>query len=311
MRMGDPGVTCMRQGFRPLLAATLTDHEQLQLPVYGSLKIDGFRCLIDQSTAISRKLIKIPNLFVQTVLGSELLDGMDGELIVGPPNASDLFQRTGSGVTKAEGQPEFQFLVFDLFNCDPDATFEERQVMLTARMMDLPASFSRVVQLPQVLLRTLEEVRAFEQEAIQSGYEGTMYRSLRGRYKYGRSTEKEGILLKDKRFTDSEMFIEGFVEMMHNANVKETDHLGYAKRSSHKANKIPMGTLGKLVGKDVATGRPVTVGAGIARKLRDEIWRNQVKYHGKIATYKRFDVTGVKDAFRLPIFKGIRDPIDL
>ena len=65
-----------------------------------------------------------------------------------------------------------------------------------------------------------------------------------GPYKCGRSTVREGYLLKLKRFADGEAVILGCCEQMHNANAAQQDAFGRTKRSSHKDNKIGKATLG-------------------------------------------------------------------
>ena len=71
--------------FKPMLAETCEDADRaaLPFPLYATPKIDGLRCLVIDGVATSRSLKPIPNRFVQSVLGTHLLDGLDGELVVG------------------------------------------------------------------------------------------------------------------------------------------------------------------------------------------------------------------------------------
>ena len=55
------------------------------------------------------------------------------------------------------------------------------------------------------------------------GFEGAMVRSLDGRYKNGRSTLREGLLLKVKPWKDSEAEILEVYEMMRNENEEEKE----------------------------------------------------------------------------------------
>jgi hypothetical protein len=73
-----------------------------------------------------------------------------------------------------------------------------------------------------------------------------MLRDPNGPYKFGRSTRKEGYLLKLKRFCDSEAEVIGVVELMHNGNEAKTNALGRTERSTRKAGKTGMGVLGAL-----------------------------------------------------------------
>jgi DNA ligase-1 len=151
-----------------------------------------------------------------------------------------------------------------------------------------------------------------------------MIRSTAGPYKFGRSTEKEGWLLKLKRFEDSEAVVLGCYELMHNANEATKDELGHTKRSSHKANKQGRGTLGGLHVRDLKTGVEFDIGTGFDDALRAELWslhqlnvalQVPAKFSagavvGRVAKYKFFP-TGSKDKPRFPVFLGFRDSIDM
>jgi len=142
-----------------------------------------------------------------------------------------------------------------------------------------------------------------------------MIRDPQGPYKNGRSTEREGWLLKLKRFVDSEARVTGFVEQLHNANEATINELGSTARSSAKAGLVPAGTLGKFLAVDVNGRFPglelkIGTGKGLTLALRNEIWNNQAKYMGKLVKY-RFQEIGVKDAPRIPVWLGFRDPDDM
>ena len=151
---------------------------------------------------------------------------------------------------------------------------------------------------------------AYEEEALQEGYEGVMLRTPESPYKGGRSTLKQGYLVAIKRFEDAEAEIIGYEEKLHNANKLQKDELGYAKRSSSKANLVPMDTLGALVVKDLKTGVIFNIGTGLDAALCRWIWANRKKCLHKIVTYT-YQVTGTKDKPRIPSFKGFRDKRDM
>lgn len=111
---------------KPMKSADLEgDVTKVKFPCWGSPKLDGYRatvqeCPDDQSVGgrvywpvvLSNNLKPIRNRFIQKILSDDRLLGMDGELIVGDP-ADDPFNRTSSGVTRAEGEPDFKLYVFD------------------------------------------------------------------------------------------------------------------------------------------------------------------------------------------------------
>jgi DNA ligase-1 len=158
---------------------------------------------------------------------------------------------------------------------------------------------------PHVLIHDERALLYMEEKILEAGYEGLMLRDPNGKYKMGRSTAREGGLLKLKRKMTSEAKIRGFVEQMHNANEAKVDNLGYTERSSHQANLVPMDTLGALEVVDTKSGVSFNIGTGFTFQDRDEIWKNRDKYLGMLVTYEYLPV-GVKDKPRHPAFLGFR-----
>lgn len=289
---------------KPMLAVAWDDSlDRLNYPVIVSPKLDGIRCLIINGKAVSRKLKPIPNHHIRNLLEQHCPDGFDGEIIV--PFAS--FNEIQSQVMTEEGTPEFEYWVFDWYQ--PNLPYIDRLNNLNLRQVDaeLP-NFVKI--LDQGVAADESEIKQFEEIALSRGFEGLMIRSLDGPYKFGRSTAREGYLLKLKRFKDAEAVVIGFEEKLHNANEATVDELGYTKRSSHKANLTPAGTLGTLLVKDMNSNWQFGIGTGFDDALRAEIWNNQAKYLGKIVTY-RYQEVGMLERPRFPSFKGFRDPRDL
>jgi DNA ligase-1 len=161
-----------------------------------------------------------------------------------------------------------------------------------------------------VVINNRAELDAFEEKCLSEGFEGIMIRTPNSPYKCGRSTEREGYLLKIKRFEDSEAVITGFTEKFHNANEAKKDAFGRTERSSHQENMIPMNTLGNLLVRDVHNGVEFELGSGFDDVTRKTIWDNQQKHKGMIVKYK-FQPIGVKDKPRFPVFLGFRSPDDM
>ena len=297
--------------FKPMLAVEAP--KKLVFPLYASPKLDGVRCVVSGAQALSRTLKAIPNRFVQQYLGNPMLEGLDGELIVGPPAAEDVYRVTSSGVMSQDGTPDFTFYVFDYFNDpDPARPYNHRLPRLISGVTDIVDSdkFPRVKLLEQRYITTEEQLLQYESEVLAQGYEGVMLRSPSGLYKHGRSTAREGYLLKLKRFSDGEARITGFEELMHNANEAQLDELGHTKRSSHQENLVPMDTLGALQVEDCATGVAFKIGTGYTAIHRKQIWQQRDRLVGAIVKYKHFEI-GVKDKPRFPTFQSIRSKTDL
>lgn len=298
---------------RPMLAAKFKDEyniepelEQLQYPVLASPKIDGIRFLRpDNDVARSRSWTPLPNKQLQALVENPTFAWLDGEVIVGEDGAApNLFNRTQSAIMTADDANPLTIFIFDYFY-DQNMRFELRTEIARTSVEDLNrAGISNIRYLKHTALNNPEEVLVYEQAALEMGFEGIMIRSPNRGYKFGRSTLREQGLIKIKRFTDEEAEIIGFVALERNMNEQVQNPFGLAKRSSHKANKIPDNLLGKLLVRNDRWGE-FAVGSGFDLAMREEIWNNQEKYLGRLITYK-FQRHGCIEKPRSPIFKGFR-----
>lgn len=284
--------------FKPMLASPF-DEALLKFPVLASPKLDGVRAIVRDGVVLSRALKPIPNKWVQQRFSH--LEHFDGELIVGKSNHPDVLRTTTSGVMRVEGEPDVSFHVFD--------HVENHARLYKARYSFLEEDTEiNVFVVPQEEIGSLFELNAFERDILAQGWEGVMLRRPDAPYKFGRSTAREGYLLKVKRFHDDEFEIVGFEEEMFNANEATTSELGRTKRSSHKANKVPKGRLGALVLKYGDT--TFNCGTGFNDAERENIWAERERYLGQFAKIKYF-AHGIKDVPKLPSFLGVRDVRDM
>lgn len=287
--------------FKPMLASP-ADLTNLRFPLFASPKLDGIRAAVVDGKLLSRTLKPIPNREIFNVLSSKKLHGLDGELIVGSPTDKDVYRNTTSGVMSQTATPNWTFYVFDDFSADHE--FDIRLQHVSRRVYEINQD-PRVVPHVHKLVEDEDELLSFEQHCVGLGYEGLILRSLRGPYKFGRSTAREGWMLKLKRFEDSEAEVIGVEEEMHNANEAQTNELGRTKRSTAKAGLVGKGTMGALIVRDLKTGVEFNIGSGFTTADRTAPWKP-----GTVVKYKFFPV-GVKDKPRHPVFLGLRDRIDL
>jgi len=277
--------------------------DKLTYPKLASPKLDGVRCCIVDGKALSRTLKPIQNSYINQRLSRSALDGLDGELIVGHPASKSCYRDTVSGVMSVDGLPDFTFYVFDIH--DHDRGFQERYAELGRRIKD---EFC-VRRLPHAIVHDEAELLTYEAQQITEGYEGVILRGMDSPYKFGRSTVKEGFMLKVKRFVDNDAEIIGFEEEMFNGNEATTNELGRTQRSSHAAGKVGKGTLGAFLVRDATTGVEFSVGTGLTAEERALCWRDRHALVGELIKYKSFEV-GVKDRPRHPVFLGFRDRSD-
>lgn len=260
--------------FRPLLASSCDDLSALRYPFLASQKLDGIRCVKIGGRALTRKLKEVPNNFVRRWVETHLPDGIDGELLLRDHRTP--FNEVSSAIMSEDGEPDFVFAAFDLldiYGVSEALPFEQRlrriHDMVDSRTDPILQHFYVV---PHILVNNLDELQRVIARHLEEGYEGTMLRDPNGRYKFGRSTLKEQILLKVKPFADEEATITGVVEQMHNTNEATIDALGRTKRSSAKAGKVGKGMLGAFTCR-TEDGALFEVGTGFTDDERKKIWR--------------------------------------
>ena len=288
--------------FKPMLAAE-ADVAKLQYPMFASPKLDGIRASVVQGKLLTRTLKEVPNRTIYEMYSKPDFEGLDGELLVGEPTADDVYRTTVSGVMSRDGSPDFTYHVFDLHNVQ--AGYGDRLDRLIRAFEDC---FGRIRVLPQTLVTHADDLLAYEAEHVNKGFEGVIVRNPTAPYKFGRSTAREGFLLKVKRFKDSEAVILDVIEEMHNANEAKTNALGRTERSSHKDNKVGKQRMGALLVRDCYSGVEFQIGTGFNDVDKQWFWLNDVR--NKIVKYKYFPV-GVKDKPRHPVYLGLRDRRDM
>jgi DNA ligase-1 len=295
---------------KPMLAASLENFDSIKFPVYVTPKLDGIRCLKIDGNIVSRSFKPIRNTELAAAIKDLLPDDSDGELIMG-----GTFQNTTSMVMSAGktiGNEKAYFYWFDYVMDDHKKPYLERMNDMKKFVEDHPeiltASPVKIVPLIPTEINTVEELVKYESEVLEQGFEGVMIRSASGPYKFGRSTLKEGSLVKMKKFDDDEAVIIGFNELNKNTNEKTKDEFGYAKRSSHKEGKIGKDTLGSL--EVNLNGIHFSIGSGFTMEQRKDLWNSRDTLMGKIVKFKYFSL-GIKEAPRFPIFLGFRHIDDM
>tara|TARA_R110000851_G_C13101976_1_gene568678 strand:- start:2852 stop:3673 length:822 start_codon:yes stop_codon:yes gene_type:complete len=273
-----------------MLAASKTPElDELNYPLLASPKLDGIRCIVADGIPFSRNMKRIPNLCIQQTIMKLEQHGLDGELMI-----AGGFESVASGVMSITGIPDFYLNVFDDFSIDQFGFWDRyRKTKDLVEALDSP--FIRMVE--HKLINNAKELKEFWDWCIYKGYEGAMVRSLNGPYKRGRSTIKQGYLIKLKLWHDDEAKIVGFEELMNNED---------AGNSKKQENLVPANTLGALVVQWM--GLTFKVGSGFNMELRNKIWQNKEKYQGAMVTFKYQELTthGVP---RFPIFKTVREDV--
>ena len=299
----------MKQSFAPMLASTYTG-ETFTFPVLVTPKIDGVRAIKIDGKLVSRSLKQIQNIAIRTLIERILPeDGIfDGELSVD----SD-FQKTVSAVMSVNTvlPNNLKFYWFDwVQNSDFNMPYSIRVLRIYEHMKNNKElkKLDIIIPLIPAQVDNTEELLLFEEASIRKGYEGVVIRSYSGIYKCGRSTMREGIMIKLKRFEDFEATIIDTEELMHNLNEERRDNFGRIQRSSAKGNKIKSGTLGALVAR-AHNGNIFNIGTGFTSQQRQNLWASRNDLIGKLMKY-RCAGKSKDDVPKCAVFLGIRHQDD-
>lgn len=278
-----------------------------RLPLLASDKLDGIRCLHHPELGlVTRTFESIPNDYMRETIERNVPENLDGELCTYHDEACTQikeFNEIQGDVMRKSGTPFFKFVVFDDFT-DPKLDLTKR--LANASCACLGNKHARY--LSHKLVYTIQEVEEAFAQALSAGFEGLMLGAPGGKYKEGRSTLNQLWLAKLKEFLDAEGKIIGFEERMKNTNAKTKSATGHSKRSSAKAGKVGMNTLGALV-LSTKWGE-LRVGSGFDDRTRQNIWNNRSVILGDYVTFK-YQPYGAKNKPRFPVFLHFRDPRDM
>ena len=285
---------------RPMLAAAYRDGVDLSFPLLATPKIDGVRALIVDGRLVSRSFKLIPNVGLRAALETMLPEGADGEISCG-----SLYDTTSVVMSEHHVTKNITFNWFD-WAYDLDAPYGERAAAIREYTSNMNLKTKHVIVVPLVPNRidNARELERYEAAMLSRGHEGVVVRAPHGRYKCGRSTLKEGLMIKIKREDDFEALIIGTEELMHNMNEAQADNFGNAKRGSSKRHLVPGGTLGAIVAQGTVGGT-FRVGTGFSGDERDALWANRDVIVGQLVKY-RCAGRGSQGLPRSPVFVGIR-----
>lgn len=287
--------------FKPMLAcSTIPKVEDIAYPVMASPKLDGIRCLTLGGEINSRNMKAIPNKHVRDALQALSVKDLDGELMVDGD-----FNSVQSAIMSTSGRPKFYYNVFDDLS-NPAANFMHRAAQAKYVVAEINSPYVRLV--PQVWVDNAEQLSQLTADWIDKGYEGAIVRDPYSPYKNGRSTLKQGWMLKLKEFDPSEAVIIDMTELMHNDNDADIGELGQTKRSSHQDGMTPGGVLGAFICQ--WEGVTFKIGTGFDAAARACYWRNRDVYIGKLARFK-YQGVGPNGKPRFPVFLGFRDRADM
>jgi DNA ligase-1 len=311
---------------KPTLACD-ADLSKIRFPAIVMPKIDGVRGCNFREQLTGRSLKAHANLHVTKQFSKPNFLGFDGEFAAEKETHPDLCRITTSALSTISGNPYVLWHIFDYITEETkNFSYIYRLDALTHLYNNMKSTreFEHIRLVPYHICHTLEDVIWYDNWFLEQGYEGTIIRDPNGLAKQGRSTVREGIFLRIKRFIEEEAIVISITEGEENLNEATKNELGRSSRSSHQENKVPNGLVGSLqckMLKDVYDVQDktklllrkddlITVSPGnldhTARKyyfdFQDEIIGETIKF--------KFFPKGIKDKPRFPTFVCIRPASD-
>jgi DNA ligase-1 len=304
-------------------AMLASDYNEAKLvfPLGLQPKIDGVRGLTPGGKLLARSGKKHANRFTTAFFSVPEYENMDGEMAAADERDPRLCTITSSALRRIDGSPFVLWHVFDLLTAETmDLPYVDRYLHLTNHVARLQQEYGvaghcRVV--PMVVVNTLAELQAQHAKWEAEGYEGTIIRSLTAKHKQGRSTVKEGGLLRIKDFVEEEARVVGITEGQRNGNEAQVNERGLQFRSGHQENMVPNAQVGSMQCEMLVdsalfkAGQLVNVSPG--KMTTDEAlhyFAHQGELIGQVIKFKHFP-KGVKDQPRFPTFVCIRSPEDM
>lgn len=296
--------------FKPILAPNqAVDIKNLKYPLLVSYKLDGIRCIFKDGQMYSRALKQFPNIRLRerfshlAKLSKEKNIILDGELLAKSLTFNEL-----SGITRQLDKiiPQDQyFYCFDIIiNEDFELPFKNRLNNLIKIRGEI-----NVKLLDQMPIDTAPDIAALYERALNWGCDGLILRDPNGRYKFGRATVKEGLIYKMKPFMTFDSKIINVIQAteVREGAEKKINELGRSVTSKKKDDRILIEKASAFV--VMYEGKELKVTIAMTDEEKEEVWKNQKKYIGKMIEYKGM-LVGSKDLPRHPIFLKFRPDKD-
>ena len=268
------------------------NEDKADYPAFIQPKLDGVRCLFTAKGAFSRANNQFMNVDHITKDLKPVFDRyptliLDGELY--NHGLKDDFEKIISLVKKkkptdddkAEAAELVQYHIYDVASF-PHATYTWRMNFVNSLKNSAMFRTSSCLCISDTKVALdFDDAQKLHAKNLKLGYEGSIYRSMEGKYKGTRSWD----LMKFKDFHDAEATIIDFVA-------------GKGKRE---------GTLGKFIMQDhegVVFGCPP--GKGYNYAALAEMLENAAQYIGQWATFTYFERTKA-GSYRHPHYKCLRN----
>ncbi len=158
---------------------------------------------------MGRSFKSFKNEFTTSYFSQPEYTGFDGEMAAEHQCNARLCSLTTSALNTIEGEPFVLWWLFDYVTPETiGMTYQDRLMSLHHRVLYLnthhPHLGARLRIMPSTTVHSMDQVLLAHANYRAMGFEGSILRDPQGKYKNGRSTVKEGGLLRIKDFADCE-----------------------------------------------------------------------------------------------------------
>ena len=285
--------------YKPMLAK-MWDKNSCSFPKYRSMKYDGLRAIFIKGKLLARSLKPIGNIQLRKKY-KELLDySKENDMLFdGEFYSHDLTFQEITSIVNSDDKEVPESLKFHCFDIVVKEEYEKGFDVRFSTMEIILPQFENVIMVEQTIVNNVKEVEEYFETALKEGFEGLILRNPQGKYKLGRSTINEGLLLKVKPFETFDSKVIEIIERNENLNESQTNELGRSFKRNTKDDKKGTGIASALVTEYNGFQFRVTLTGN--EEFRKEIWDNKEKYIGKMFEYKAM-LVGMKDVPRHPNF---------
>jgi DNA ligase-1 len=267
------------------------------------------------------------NLYACNFFSQIGFKGFDGEFAAEAETHPRLCHLTTSALNTVEGEPWLMWHIFDYITSQTIglpyiARLQTGHDRVQRLKNDRPELGAHVQTIPWCICNNMDELQNEIEADLDNNFEGTIIRKVDGRYKEGRSTVKEGLLLRIKPYMEVDAVVEQVIEGQKNLNEATFNHMGYTQRSTHAENMVPNGMVGSMMsrlcedvdflGKRIhSKGDPIKVSAGkLTHEQRALYFTRQDLIVGQRIKVQIFPI-GIKEKPRHPTFQSFRSDVDV
>ncbi|ANO57534.1 hypothetical protein [Vibrio phage vB_VhaS-tm] len=287
--------------FKPMLAVN-SKPEDINVPSYGSIKLEGVRGEFTPEGLLSRQLKQYNNELIYEREDVHIVEAFCEEFNIVLEGEWYLhgwtFNRIDSSI-RGNGNIDVKQLEFHVFDCfvydRPDSTFEERVNFYYWAVQELNRRGATFVKrVDQVTVNDADCIRSGYAWAIDNGYEGFCIKAKQLTYKHGRSTLKQQYFTRLKPEKDYDCVVLAIIERQANLCESEINELGYLKKKQNKDMKASTGMAQTALVYTPELGNVHKV--SLTRNLTDpdrlRIWEDAEFYPGKCMTFVGIPVPG-------------------